>query len=321
MLLSTLLALGIGVGAILIAANIFLFITNQFARRFQVSPLIISVILVALVTTLPELTVTLIAVNQDDPGLALGNALGSYVTNILFVLALAISIGKVKIGTHKTQRTALILMSVTTLFTALHFSSIQPLRAGWLLIFILLATFSVQLIMGVNGRNHEDKKYLTHVKFLNKKHHLSPLWLLFLLSALSVAGLSIGGNITVTAVGKLSLLLGISTSFLGMTLVAMSTSLPELVTILMAQKREENKVVVGTILGSNIINITLFPGLVAILTSSMLIGSKELIFVLSAAMAVTFIIFKFRGKILPNWLGFPLLAGYLVFMIISYAKQ
>jgi len=321
MLVSILLALSIGVSAILIAANIFLSITTQFARRFQISPLIISVILVALMTTLPELTVTLMAIEKADSGLALGNALGSFVTNLLLVLGLAMTIGKVKIGTHKTQRTALILMSVTVLFVTLHFSSIQTRMAGWLLIFILMVTFSIQLAMGINGRKNEDKKYIKHVKFLNRRSKTTPLWLLILLSILSVLGLGIGGNITVNAISKLSVLLGISTSFLGMTLVSVSTSLPEMATILTAQKKKENKVVVGTILGSNIINITLFPGLVAIFTSTLEIGWFELFFVLLAAASITIVIYKFRGKILSHWLGWLFLLGYMGFLITSYAVQ
>jgi len=307
--------------AILVSSNIFLYISTQLARRFKLSPLIISVVIIGLATTLPEMAVTLFAIKEGDPGLALGDALGSYVVNVMFVLALAITIGKVKIGTFKTQRTALILLTATTIFVALQFSSILPIISGWLLIFLLLVTFAVQLIMGINGRRHEDQKYIKHIKSLGKKSKLSPFWLVLLLAAISIAGLAIGGNITVLAVGKLSSVLGLSTTFLGMTLVAVSTSLPELVTILLAQHKKENKVVIGTILGSNTINITLFPALIAIFAGSINTSNRNLIFIEITALAITGIIFWFKGRIIPRWAGYPLLVGLIIFMWLSYRVQ
>src|SRR3972149_2353540 len=148
----------IGVIVLLLSTHALIKLTERLSSDSRISPLIIGATVVALGTSLPELTVSLIASARHDLGLALGNIIGSNVVNIFMVLPVGILIGKLRIGSTKTQRNALLLLGATVLFIALQILHLPVLFSGLLLITLALLFTIGEYQLGVFGRTHEDAK-------------------------------------------------------------------------------------------------------------------------------------------------------------------
>lgn len=311
-----------GLVVMLISAKIFLDISKEFSARWRFSPLFVSLIIVALGTNLPELTVTIAALRHADPGLAMGNIVGSSIANITIILGAATLFGKVRIGTTKTQINAFILLVVTFIFSILALSSVATFYKVILLLSALFLTFGYEYILAVNGRNHEDKKFLKLIDKLNKKKKKLPAIVYAIMFIGSVAGLGIGGNLTVGSVENLAKLLGLSTTILGLTLTAVATSLPELLTSIIASKKKDNKVVLGTLIGSNIFNLTLFPAIILSYTNDLrikkFVSIKEIFFLIFSALVFYIIVKKFSGKVITKEISVLLIAIYAVFSVFIF---
>jgi len=261
MLLPTISSFAVGLIVMLISAQTFLNVVRELSVKWKFSPLFISLVIVALGTNLPELTVTIASLNNGDPGLAMGNVVGSSIANLSIILGITTFFGKVRIGTTKTPKNATILMVITLLFAVLTLSSVRTYYQVILMSIAIIFSLVYQYVLAKYGRLHEDKKLLALIDKVNKKKKFMHPAIYIILFIGSLIGLTIGGQVTVNSVEDLSLILGLTTTFLGLTLTAIATSLPELMLSLIATKKDENKVVLGTLIGSNIFNLSLFQPL------------------------------------------------------------
>lgn len=311
-----------GLVVMLISAKIFLDIAQEFSARWKFSPLFVSLVIVAFGTTLPELTVTISALSHADPGLAMGNAVGSSIANITIVLGAATLFGKVRIGTTKTPKNAFLLLTISLLFSVLALSSIATSYKVIFLLSIICFNFIYQYILAVNGRNHEDKLFLKLLEKLTKKKKKLPAIVYVIMFVGSIAGLGIGGNIAVNSVESLAKILGLSTTILGLTLTAIATSLPELLTSIIASNKKDNKVVLGTLIGSNIFNLTLFPAIILNYTSDLkikkFVSIKEIFFVMLSALVFYMIVKKYSGKVIPKEVSILLITIFAVYSVFIF---
>jgi cation:H+ antiporter len=311
-----------GLVVMLIAAKIFLDLTKEFSAKWKFSPLFISLVVVALGTNLPELTVTIAALGNADPGLAMGNVVGSSIANLTIVLGASTLFAKVRIGTTKTPKNASLLLLITVLFSILTLSSVSIIYKIILLITALLVSLVYQYILALNGREHEDKKLLKLIQKLELKKRKFPSIVYLILFLGSLAGLSIGGNITVKAVEDLSHILQLSTTVLGLTLTALATSMPELMMSLIASSRKDNKVILGTLMGSNIFNLTIFPAIILSSTAAFkikkFISTKEIFFLMLVTMIFYGIIKKYNGKNFSKEISVLLIAMFALFSVIIF---
>jgi len=289
---------------------------QTISAKWKLSPLLVSLVIVGLGTNLPELVVTISSLTHHDPGLAFGNLVGSSIINLSLIFGLAVVAGHVKIGNHKTQKNALVLLGVTLLFIALRFSPIPNAIQAVLLLLALGGSLGYEYWLGVQGRKHEDKNLITKMVKVEKKKHHYPAGITTVAFILSLVGLIFGGSLTVTAIESLAVIWGISTTVLGLTLTSISTSLPELITILLAEKHENNKVVVGTLLGSNLFNLTLFPAIILFNTSlRSILPISDLLFLLAITLAFVFVLFRYRLKEVTHRMGIGLLVIFLIFAL------
>jgi len=180
----------------------------------------------------------------------------------------------------------------------------------------LISALAYDYWLAINGRKKEDRSLLKRILQTEKKKRHYPVWILVLAFVLSLAGLILGGEITVNAVERLAQIWNISSTVLGLTLTAVSTSMPELITILLAERNEENKVVVGTLIGSNIFNLTLFP---AILLFNSIHKSylpiSNLLFLLTVTLAFVYVLFKYRLKEVKHRMGLGLILLFVIFAL------
>ena len=304
------LKLFLGIVILLLSTRSLVTLSEKLALHFKISPLVLGITLVALGTSLPELAVSSIASIKGDTGLAIGNIVGSNISNLFFVLPVGILIGKLRIGTTKTQRNSLILFGVTLLFFVYNLFSLNHFFIGIVLIGLAIFLTIAEYRWAIYGRDHEDATKINHLTH----DHFSLIHLFSLvLSLLAIIG---GGFLTVIATEELAILTGISTTTLGLSLTAIATSLPELLTTIFAQEEHQEKLTLGNIIGSNVYNLLFIGGIVSLISQPQpLLITHWLVFITSAGLFFTIVKF-YSGQKVPRWVGFFLLVCLLIYFYL-----
>lgn len=299
----------IGLIVLLFSTQKLVVLAEKVSRMIRISPLIVGITIVAIGTSIPELTVSLISILKHDPGLAMGNIVGSNIINILMVLPVGILIGKLRIGTTKTQKNALILLGVTIIFFLAQFGNTVKTVTGSILIGFSILISYIEYQFGILGRTHEDKKNFT--KITKAKIGSNPfIWGLFL-----ILGIIIGGILVVDSVEVISTITGISTTVLGLTLTAVATSLPELLTTIYSQKDHQEKITVGNIIGSNIYNLLLVGGILMLFPSNNMIQTKEWIWLGVTTLGFVALLRYYKGEKPSKIIGLILLIIFFLYIL------
>jgi cation:H+ antiporter len=250
------LLLLIGFVALIKGADLLVSGASSVAKKFGISSLVIGLTIVAFGTSAPELIVNIISSVKGNPGIAIGNVLGSNIANILLILGIAALIYPLKI----TKGTAwkeipLSLMAVLSVFLMANdrlidnnnFLTISRIDGILLLFFFIIFLYYTYGISKVTGQEDNSVKQFGTFK--------SVLYIV-----LGLVGLTLGGRWVVESAITIASNLGLSESFIGLTVVAIGTSLPELATSAIAAYKKQADIAVGNIVGSNIFNIFFILG-------------------------------------------------------------
>jgi cation:H+ antiporter len=308
-MVNQLISFSIGIVILLASTETFVKFAKRLSLLFKISPLVIGITIVAIGTSLPEFAVSVMAAVKGDPGLAFGNIIGSCITNVLFILPLGIVIGKLRIGTTKTQRSALLMLVATIIFTVMAFSSYPGIFIGTVLLFSAGFISYAEYTWGVQGRHHEDINRFQK----SKRIDFSPV-MLFLIP-LTIVGIISGATMTVLSIESISKILGISTTILGLTVSAIATSLPELFTTLISEKEHAEKITIGNIIGSQIYNLLLVGGFVFLISGKINLSLGDWIFFFLETIFFSAIIFSYKGKEIPCMVGVVLVSIYLLYFL------
>jgi len=229
------------------------------ASRFGVSPLLIGLTLVGFGTSAPELVTSLQAAWSGFPGIAVGNVVGSNIANILLILGVAAIIMPMAIDPVAFRRDGTALAIATALaIGVIFFGSLDRWMGGVLLValltYIWVAYRTDSVAAPVGGS--QDASETTSIS--------ASIWLALALALGGIAVTILGARLTVDAAVTLALAWGMSETVVGLTVVAVGTSLPELVTSVMAALRRESGIAFGNVIGSNIYNILGIMGVTAL---------------------------------------------------------
>lgn len=305
-----------GMTVLLISSQLLLSVAKSLGLRWKLSPLFLALVLVALGTNIPELTFTLTAFAGGDPGLALGNVVGSNVVNIFLVFGVGILIGTPKISKDISPRNAQLMVLMTVLFVVMRLTPIPFPLQGFVLmlstVLILLYQYQSTKFGGVKLKKH----FLTVAKPKKdtKKYAGYPFAFLLVILLASVVGIAMGGYQVIVAIESMAIAFGLSQTILGLTLVAVSTSMPELLTIFVAELKNEDAVVVGTILGSNLYNIGIFAGLLSMTQSRSFLPVSDVFFLVLSAVMMLLLLYKYRGKMIPRYWGVAFIGMFILFV-------
>jgi cation:H+ antiporter len=240
-----------GLTVLLLAGDLLVRGAANLALRLGIPALMVGMTVVAFGTSAPELLVTIKAVLSNADGLALGNVVGSNIANILLVIGLPALIAPMLIG-RAYLRDYLIMLAATVLFGALATTgAIDRWQA-----LVLLAGFALFMADSIR-RGRRARAANSDLPQIEAQTGL-PRLILFL--ALGLIGLPLGANMLVNGAVSIAATLGVSDVMIGLTIVAIGTSLPELATTLIAAIRREGGVALGNIIGSNIFNLLLILG-------------------------------------------------------------
>ncbi|PIR58980.1 MAG: hypothetical protein COU69_02655 [Candidatus Pacebacteria bacterium CG10_big_fil_rev_8_21_14_0_10_56_10] len=319
-LTSLLIQFGAGLAVVLLAADVLIIVTKELAYRWKISPLILSLLIVAFGTNLPELTVLLAALGNGDGGLALGNIVGSNISNLTLVFGLGVLAASPRIGTTKTPKNVLMLVVMTVLFVTIRLLGVNPQLEIAALLGVLTYVLIYQYVLGVAGSKSEDKKLFQHKphSFLAAIGSQGSVLASLLLLIGAVIGLVVGSNTLVGAVQGLSVALGVATSVLGLTLVATATSLPELVTLLVAGSQRQPKIMVGTLIGSNIYNLGLFVPIISFFRPRPEPALLDVFYLVVTTSLFAGIVLSSTGRQIPRKFGVLAVIVYFIFIGHTY---
>lgn len=303
----------------------------QVATRFGVSPLVIGLTLVGFGTSTPELVTSVQAALSGSPGIAYGNIVGSNIANILLILGIAAIITPIAVSSNALKRDSTIMVLVTVVFAIVAALVPMGLLAG--LVFVaalagyIFAAFWHErgLAAGALDDAHgaafdkslalqEADPALKGTSDIGKSAFLSIL--------IAVAGLALvvlGGNFLVSGAVGLARSFSISETIIGLTIVAIGTSMPELVTSVMAALRKQTEVAFGNVVGSNIYNILGIGGFTALISPtnvpSEIVRFDNLIMIGASLVLVAF---AFTGRRISRREGAILVAGYAAYVALIW---
>ena len=249
----------LGLFLLLISGDFLVKGAIQLSNRLGVSALLVSLTVVAFGTSAPELIVAIKATLSGSPGLAMGNVVGSNIANILLVLGLPTLIMGLKNNITDTKRSFGFMIAASVLFIMFgmsgSFSWVYGVVLLSLLAFFLLDTFRQNSKKALNGEILEFHQRISH-----------SWWTIIFFLTLGVIGLPLGADLLVTNASALAKGYGVSDAVVGLTLVAIGTSLPELATTFVAFVRKKAEVVLGNLIGSNIFNLLAIIGITSLIS-------------------------------------------------------
>lgn len=260
--MSTIISLIVGLALLVAGAEFLVRGSASLALRLGIQPLVIGLTIVALGTSSPELLVSVKAALQNSPGLSLGNVIGSNICNIALILGIAAVIRPIEVH-RQLLRLDIPVMVVSSIVLCLFLlNGILERWEGALLFAALLAYVGYSIIKARQMRAALETFDTTHGDIeIESRRPLT----LFALIAGGLTLLLIGANLFVDGAIALAEMLGVSKAVIGLTIVALGTSLPELATSVVASVKKEGDISAGNVIGSNIFNLLCILGITALI--------------------------------------------------------
>ncbi len=310
--------LAIGLVILSICADMLIIAAVKLADKLKISKLVISLTVVALGTSIPETIVSTLSALKGS-SIAFSNVVGSNICNIALILGVSLFIDKIVIN-KKMEKEITKMMIIKTIFVILCVISFVLTKVSGIIMLLCLLLYILNLAkVSKNDEEFEDaddeEEWIYNVATKIFKNE-TVIIIVFL--ALGIFGLYEGGNLVVDSAIEIATRIGINEGIIGASLVAIGTSLPELITAISAMKKKEYEIVIGNIVGSNIINILLILGISSILTN-IPIGNFEIIQLACLIFtSLLFFLFVKKDKTLTKFHGICLLATYTLSMIVIY---
>ncbi len=304
-------------------ADFFVLSSSSMARKHNISPLIIGLTLVAFGTSLPELAVSFVSSLTVAPGatadIALGNVIGSNIVNITLILGLTALVRTVPVSPtmHKKEFPFLILATLVIAILVFYFQS-DYIIASWEAL-ILLVLFAYYIYLMLTNKNQAIDNI--EIKVINSKKAI-------LLLIIGIIGVSLGGFMVTKGAEFIAIKLLVdsfgmtvtkATTLVGLSVVAIGTSLPEMVTSVVAARKSENEIAFGNIVGSNIFNVLFILGLSGVFTPlgvNQDVAIDTLILIPITLFAIIFAISKQKVSRFEGMMLVGIYIAYLTYIIL-----
>lgn len=311
MIFLQLLLLTVGFVLLVKGADWFVEGSSGVADRFGIPQLVIGLTIVAMGTSAPEAAVSITAALKGNAEITVGNILGSNILNIWIVLGLASAITAIKVAKTTVRYEIPFMLGITALLIVFGYTgNAIGLVEGILLWICFIGYLAYMFVM--------CKKGLMQAEEIEKTS--APMWKLILQGVIGLGLVVWGSDLTVDAATKLAEIFGMSERFIGLTVVALGTSLPELFTSVIAAKKGKADIAIGNIVGSNIFNLLFVVGTSALIIPVTFASNFIIDGLISAFAGVLLWVFVFRKKKLQRWQGGLMLlcyAAYFAYLVMS----
>ncbi|SUI85129.1 calcium/sodium antiporter [Shewanella morhuae] len=276
---------------------------SSIALRLGITPLIIGLTIVAFGTSAPELAVSVKSALAGNSGIALGNVIGSNIANIGLILAITALIRPIQVQSQVVKRDIPLMILASMLFWGLLLDGELSLIDGVVLLSLLVGYLAFSYISSKNSNEEEEIEAGPNNPLLS---------VLFIIVGISM--LVGGGILFVNGAVDLAKTFGVSEVIIGLTIVAIGTSMPELVTSVIAALKGQSDIAIGNVVGSNLFNILGILGVTAIVQPVSALGFQSIDFIVMLAFAVIILPFSWTGLRIGRREGTVLLLGYLGYM-------
>ncbi len=273
---------------------------SEIAKKFHIPEIVIGLTIVAIGTSMPELVVSVTSAIEGHSDLAIGNVVGSNIANMFLILG-ACAIIKPLIFKKETRLFEIpftIFSTVMLFFLCINGTNNQintiTKEEGLILLTFCILFIIYNLIMAKKGEEFEKEEKIIEIRTNEEK--ISPVWESIFGIIIGIIGLKLGGDIVVDNSVEIAKILGISEKLISLTIVAFSTSLPELITSIAATRKGETDMAIGNILGSQIFNILLIIGVSASLAPIAYSKSYDSNIILLIIGTIALGLFPFTGK-------------------------
>ena len=291
---------------------------SSLAKRFGISDLVVGLTIVSLGTSMPELIVTMLATFQGNSEVGMGNVLGSNIANILLILGVTVMVAPINV-------------KKTTVFSEIPFSIIAALLVGFvantnifipanstlqidqfeggliLLFFIIFSIYIITLVI-------QDKVKMDTESSGIEFGHLS-VWKSIVYIVVGCILLFIGGKWVVDGAIALAKVFNMSESFISLTIIAVGTSLPELITSVVAARKGNADVAIGNVIGSNILNLLWILGLSSVFVAIPIksVSNQDILVVVLSSVLLLMLMSVSRKSMVKRWHGVVLVSCYILY--------
>jgi len=312
----------LAIAAVIIGIVLLVFSADKFvdgaaaaAKRAGLPPLLIGMLVIGFGSSMPEMVISGLSASQGNSGLALGNAFGSNITNIALILGLTAAISPIRVESSILRRELPLLAFVTLTAAALLYVDGALSRTdGWLLIGLFVVIMAWSIHAGVNNKTD-------HLAVMVEQELQAPMSMARAITyvVFGLILLVISSQILVWGGVEIARALGISDLIIGLTVVAVGTSLPELAASITAVRKNEHDLALGNIIGSNLFNTSIVIGITGTIGPTILepgILSRDLpvLGILTAALFLMGYAFRERtAGIISRLEGVLLLIAYLIY--------
>ena len=304
----SLLWLAIGSAALYYGAEWLVGGGSKTAKKLGISPLIIGLTLVAYGTSAPELVVSVDAALSGEGGISIGNVVGSNICNIALILGLCAVITPLTVNRAMLKSDVPVMAVTAVAFCLIYWWQDGIGRIGGLILFAGFVLYNIKVI--ISAKKEAAANSLNESAEEDGEKAEKPLYLYLLLAVFGLVVLVLGSKAFLKGAIEIAKLTGLSNTVIGLTIVAVGTSLPELATSVVAAIKGERDIAIGNVVGSNIFNILLIMGVAPLITP--LTGANIQPMDLIALLATTFLLIPFMitGFRLNRAEGVILLAMY-----------
>ena len=299
------LLLAVGFTMLVKGADWFVDGSAGIAAKFKIPQIVIGLTIVAMGTSAPEAAVSITAALKGNAGITIGNIVGSNILNILIILGLSALVTPLAVGKSTIKVDIPVMIAITGILLGMGYDGTVQLWEGVVLLLIFASYIGYLMYVAMKDRqnNTEEVKEISILKAL--------IW--------TVIGLVLivwGSDVTVDAATKIAQALGLSERFIGLTIVALGTSLPELFTSVMAARKGNADIAIGNIVGSNIFNILFVVGLSALVIPVPFMPEFRFDTIVAFAAAVMLFFCVLKNKRLERWAGVLMLASYAAYFAV-----
>lgn len=277
---------------------------SGLARKLGIPQLVIGLTIVAMGTSLPEAAVSISAALRGNAGITIGNIVGSNILNILIILGVTALIATLKVADSTVRYEIPFMIVVTFVLLWLGYTGGQVTWLEGVILWVLFLLYLRYLYMMAKKGKEEERE----------AEQLSTAKIIGLILA-GVVMIVAGSNFAVEGASNLAKALGISQRFIGLTIVALGTSLPELVTSVSAARKHNADIAIGNIVGSNIFNILFIVGTTALITPVTFASGFVVDTLISAAVGILLFVCVARTKELRKKAGIVMLLAYILYFL------
>lgn len=294
---------------------------SEIAKRFHIPEIVIGLTIVAIGTSMPELVVSVTSALEGHSDLAIGNVVGSNIANMFLILGVCSIIRPLvfKKETRLFEIPFTVFATILLFFLCINGSGEQintiTREEGIILLVFCILFIIYNLIMAKKGEEFDKEDRILEIRTEENKQ--VPLWESLFGIVIGIIGLKLGGDLVVNNAVEIAQILGISEKLISLTIVAFSTSLPELITSIAATRKGETDMAIGNILGSQLFNILLIIGVSATLTPINYSKSYDSNIILLTVGSIMLGLFPFVGKKneMTRSNGIVFVLTYIVYLI------